>query len=224
MSVMKYIQTWLLMAVIAVGASVEVNAKTASGLQKIKSGLYVGADGLQAIDTPRENYGVQIRCRSGVRYLTSDPIGLDGGINTYAYVGANPINNYDPDGLDTIELVANLKLPSWPGSPTISGSENLKPRGVSLGLAFSYPSAYGGEFDLGFTGSASAGGSIGVSTGRLTGGLTFSKGGLRDQFGDSAKLSFNDGIGGSSICLDEDDNPTSYRISHRVQVRFCNGW
>jgi RHS repeat-associated protein len=36
------------------------------------------------------------------RYITPDPIGLEGGINLFVYVGENPVNWIDPEGLDVL--------------------------------------------------------------------------------------------------------------------------
>jgi RHS repeat-associated protein len=43
------------------------------------------------------------------RYITSDPTGLDGGLNTYGYAYQNPIMYYDPNG----ETPAHAARGAW---------------------------------------------------------------------------------------------------------------
>lgn len=47
------------------------------------------------------------------RFITSDPIGLRGGINTYSYVEGNPVNNIDPSGLR--KIAGNWIGSNWSG-------------------------------------------------------------------------------------------------------------
>lgn len=47
------------------------------------------------------------------RYIEADPIGLDGGLNVYTYVGGNPLSYTDPQGL--FEIYGNWTGSNWSG-------------------------------------------------------------------------------------------------------------
>ena len=70
------------------------------------------------------------------RYIESDPIGLQGGINTYGYVGSSPLRYVDPYGL--------FDPSTWVG-PTVEGIETVSAAAVTavvggvVALAFPTP-------------------------------------------------------------------------------------
>jgi RHS repeat-associated protein len=49
------------------------------------------------------------------RYIQSDPIGLEGGINTYAYVGSRPLTRFDPLGLYDSRMRGSPGNDPYPG-------------------------------------------------------------------------------------------------------------
>ncbi len=56
------------------------------------------------------------------RYISSDPIGLEGGMNTFLYAGANPVMAVDPEGLAAAEAAAVVACLSNPVCAAVVGT------------------------------------------------------------------------------------------------------
>ena len=138
------------------------------------------------------------------RYITSDPIGLQGGMNTYGYVFGNPNRFIDPYGLWGIGFYLQGSIEGGIGYPSF---------GLSLGTGFGIFSRENRSPQYGFLegfGSIGAFGTVEPNSGQscqpdeglavggyagLSAGVFVTGGNIDDFQGSSAVWNFNLGLG-----------------------------
>jgi RHS repeat-associated protein len=146
------------------------------------------------------DFGYRFYSPALARWLTRDPIGDDGGINLYSYVGQNPLNRTDPLGLCKIEVrynqLGSLFGISWFHAYVVttdpSGAQTYfrggpSAGGPSGGSSGAISSATGGNSSGSSSGSSGSGSSNSSSPGSCkNGGDNGPWGRLTTQSGDYA--------------------------------------